>query len=278
MKKSTITSRNRWRRDGSNDRAMGENRRHIHPSATSMAETEKIKSTTILIVDDDEDTSQYLKILMESEGYKTTIFQSAREVLQYLHLHEGDSEDSDEDIARKTIIFREVDLILLDIILGQASGIDICRRINDDRILRHVPIIMITALSDQDEKRRGFYVGADDYITKPFSNEELLLRIRVMLRMRRLQDELVERQKRSEIGKLAIAVAHELNNPLCVINGNLDLLIERNEGDDYTLRHLQKIKKMTQKMIEIVEKMNCLKMGYHTVSYADMETMIDLSE
>jgi C4-dicarboxylate-specific signal transduction histidine kinase len=96
--------------------------------------------------------------------------------------------------------------------------------------------------------------------------------------MRKLQNELVEKQKRSEIAKLAIAVAHELNNPLCVINGNLDLLMNRIEGDEYTLKHLKNMKKMTMQMIEIVGKMNSLQEGYTTVPYAEVETMIKLSE
>jgi DNA-binding response OmpR family regulator len=232
----------------------------------------------IVVVEDDEDTLQYISILLKEEEYETILFNTGEQLLDYLHLRDDSSEDEDPGAMEKSTISRMVDLILLDIVLRKISGIEVCRRIKEDRLLKHIPVIMITGLPDSDEKQKGFHVGADDYITKPFSNEALLWRIRVMLRMRKLQIELVEKQKKSEIGKLSIAVAHELNNPLCVINGNLDLLLERKDVDEYTLKRLQNIKKMTLKMIEIIGKMNTLKEGYTTKSYAGLETMIDLSE
>jgi two-component system phosphate regulon response regulator PhoB len=86
------------------------------------------------------------------------------------------------------------DLVLLDWMLPGASGIDIAKKLRADERTRHVPIIMLTARSDEQDKITGLETGADDYITKPFSPRELLARIKAVLRRRapQMTDDAVE--------------------------------------------------------------------------------------
>jgi DNA-binding NtrC family response regulator len=91
-----------------------------------------------------------------------------------------------------------VDLILLDILLGDADGRDICQRIKEDERLKFIPIIILTVRSSLQDKITSLDLGADDYLTKPFINEELLAKVRVMLRIKDLHDEL-KREKNKNI-------------------------------------------------------------------------------
>lgn len=107
-----------------------------------------------------------------------------REMLGYTLMKEGYSfeEAADVDEARSQISRQKPDLILLDWMLPGMSGIDYARKIRSDPETRDIPIIMLTARTDEMDKVRGLDTGADDYITKPFSTRELLARIRAALR------------------------------------------------------------------------------------------------
>ncbi len=114
----------------------------------------------ILVVEDEQDIAEFLTLELEHEGYETAI---AADGYEGLRLAEGDSWD----------------LILLDIMLPGISGMEVCRRI---RGFSDVPIIMLTARQSVPERVAGLDSGADDYVPKPFAIEELLARIRVLLR------------------------------------------------------------------------------------------------
>lgn len=107
-----------------------------------------------------------------------------REMLGYTLMKEGYSfeEAADVEQARPLINRHKPDLILLDWMLPGMSGVDYARRIRSDPETRDIPIIMLTAKSDELDKVRGLDIGADDYITKPFSTKELLARIRAIMR------------------------------------------------------------------------------------------------
>lgn len=117
----------------------------------------------ILIVDDEADISDLLKFNLEQEGYDIS------------SLHKG------EDVLH-TLRSNHFDLILLDLMLPGVSGLDICREMKKDRDLENLPIIMITAKSSETDKIVGLEVGADDYITKPFSPREVVARVKAVLR------------------------------------------------------------------------------------------------
>ncbi len=92
-------------------------------------------------------------------------------------------EEAADVYEAKTSIFNQLpDLILLDWMLPEISGIDFTRQLKRDPKTQHIPVIMLTARSEEGDKVRGFEVGADDYVTKPFSPRELIARIKAVLR------------------------------------------------------------------------------------------------
>ncbi len=119
--------------------------------------------TTILIVEDEAALVTILKYNLEKSGFQTQSVMDGKKAL---------------DTVRQT----PPDLILLDWMLPHVSGVDICKTIRQDHALRHIPIIMLTARGDENDKVSALSIGADDYMTKPFSVPELIARIRALLR------------------------------------------------------------------------------------------------
>jgi two-component system cell cycle response regulator len=130
----------------------------------------------ILVVDDHEDNIEVLKVRLESWGYATASCSNGADALAYV-------EQSPPD------------LILLDVMMPEISGIEVARRIKGNSKLPFIPIIMQTALDSTEDKVEGLEAGADDYITKPIDFAELKARLRSMLRIKRLQEALEEREK-----------------------------------------------------------------------------------
>jgi len=119
---------------------------------------------TILIVDDERDLVSTIQFSLEREGWRTRVAHDGRSALETAM---GDPTP---------------DLILLDLMLPDMSGTDICRELRAADRTKEIPIIMVTAKDDEIDRVVGFEVGADDYVAKPFSMRELLLRIKAILR------------------------------------------------------------------------------------------------
>lgn len=120
--------------------------------------------TRILIIEDEEDLAATMAYNLEREGFETVTTETGAGGLE---------------IARGAV---PPDLVLLDLMLPDMPGTEVCRQIRANPDTRHVPIIMVTAKSEEIDRVVGFEVGADDYVVKPFSVRELLLRIRAVLR------------------------------------------------------------------------------------------------
>jgi two-component system phosphate regulon response regulator PhoB len=120
-------------------------------------------SPTILIVEDEADLALMLRYNLEAEGFR---------------VHAAASGDEAVEIMRDGV----PDLILLDWMLPGLSGIELCRRWRSREETARIPIIMITARGEEEERVRGLATGADDYVVKPFSVPELLARIQALLR------------------------------------------------------------------------------------------------
>jgi len=137
------------------------------------------------------------------------------------------------------------DAILLDIMMPELSGMEVCRRLKADPQLQAIPVILLTAKSLEQEVIAGLDVGADDYVTKPFSSEVLAARLRSALRIkhhhdtmvqineqlraetahrRRMEQELIQSQRLEAVGQLAAGIAHEINTPAQYIGDDLRFL------------------------------------------------------
>ena len=116
----------------------------------------------ILVVDDEEDLCEILKFNLETEGYKVVTANSAEEAL--------------------TLDVGSFDLLLLDVMMGGMSGFAMARKLKADDSTANIPIIFLTARDTENDTLTGFNLGADDYISKPFSIREVLVRIRAVLR------------------------------------------------------------------------------------------------
>jgi DNA-binding response OmpR family regulator len=129
------------------------------------------------------------------------------------------------------------DLILLDVMLPRLDGLEVCRRLKSDPQTSGIMIILVTGRGSIDNRVEGFEAGADDYVPKPFHLPELLARVRSALRIKRLTDDLAERnrqllksqkdliqtEKMATIGLLAAGIAHEFNNIMAGISGYAQL-------------------------------------------------------
>ncbi|MDP2663380.1 MAG: response regulator transcription factor [Dehalococcoidia bacterium] len=141
----------------------------------------------VLIIEDDRKTSHLVEVYLQRDGYRVATAYDGKEAL---------------DLARRT----RPDLVILDLMLPEIDGLEVCRLL---RAESKVPIIMLTARTSEDDRLAGLDIGADDYVTKPFSPRELVARVRAVLRRARDSDQ-TEPQEVS-FGELNISFArHEV--------------------------------------------------------------------
>lgn len=116
----------------------------------------------ILVVDDEQDLCEILKFNLETEGYEVDTANSAEEAL--------------------TLDIASFDLLLLDVMMGEMSGFALARKLKAEESTKDIPIIFLTARDTENDTVTGFNLGADDYISKPFSIREVMVRVRAVLR------------------------------------------------------------------------------------------------
>nr|WP_314619103.1 response regulator transcription factor [uncultured Selenomonas sp.] len=132
------------------------------PEAAATAEAPK----KIMIVEDEKRIARFLQMELEHEGFETESEENGRR-------------------AYERIVQEQYDLVLLDIMLPDMDGLEVCRRVRE---ISDVPIIMLTAKDDIEDKVSGLDIGADDYITKPFAIQELLARVRAAIRIHKANE------------------------------------------------------------------------------------------
>lgn len=117
----------------------------------------------ILVVEDDSDIAELLRFNLIEAGFRVDVVSRGKDAIEHVRKHVPN-------------------MVILDLMLPDASGIDVCKRIRSGEATAALPILMLTAKGEEIDRVVGFEVGADDYVTKPFSVRELLLRIRALLR------------------------------------------------------------------------------------------------
>jgi len=120
-------------------------------------------SRNIMLVEDEAPIREMLKIVLEQAGFSV-------------------NEAEDYDVALEKMVEPYPDLVLLDWMLPGGSGVQLARKLKEHEFTRDIPIIMLTARGEEEDKVRGLEAGADDYITKPFSPKELIARIKAVMR------------------------------------------------------------------------------------------------
>jgi len=170
--------------------------------------------TRILIVEDEASFSEALAFLLTKEGFETAVAEDGR---QAINMFNSDG----------------ADLILLDLMIPEVSGVEVCRTI---RTQSQVPIIMLTAKDAEIDKVVGLELGADDYVTKPYSSRELIARIKAVLRRGQSEDGSNQDQDLLEVGPIRLNIGkHQVfvgGNPVALPLKEFELLefLMRNSG------------------------------------------------
>ncbi|MBF0099338.1 MAG: hybrid sensor histidine kinase/response regulator [Desulfobacterales bacterium] len=204
-----------------------------------MEKTEPIQFK-ILIVDDNPKNIRLVGNLLTQEGYPTAFALNGRQAIDMIHAD-------------------RFDLILLDVMMPEMSGFEVCEYLKNQEETKDIPVIFLTAKTDSDSIVKGFDVGAYDYVVKPFISRELLARVRTQLNIKSLNDELKERYeniKQLEMMRetLMHMIVHDLKNPLSGITGYAQLL-RMNKlilQDPKALRHITAISSSTQTMLDMI--------------------------
>ncbi|HEX2567074.1 MAG TPA: response regulator [Burkholderiales bacterium] len=137
-------------------------------------------SFRVLVVDDDPDMAGFLVRLLAQQGLDADV-------------------ESDGQQALKRIAASPPDLVLLDVMMPSVSGFDVCRKLKSNEATALVPVVLVTALEDQDSRVRGIEAGADDFLSKPVRREELIARVNTLRRLHETRKELERRRLAAEV-------------------------------------------------------------------------------
>ncbi|MCC5634343.1 hybrid sensor histidine kinase/response regulator [Nostoc sp. CHAB 5844] len=185
------------------------------------------ENSLILVVDDTITNLEIISQALTNAGFFVTTARNGEKALQQIQ----------EKLP---------DLILLDVMMPGIDGFETCQKLKNNPITQDIPVIFMTGISDIETKVKGLNLGAVDYITKPCQKEEVLARIKTHLQLRYLtktleqrvtertaelsqalkdlqayQLQLIQKEKMSALGQLVTGIAHEINNPVSCIHGNL---------------------------------------------------------
>ncbi len=190
---------------------------------------------------------------------------------------------TDGEAALEQVDEQRPDLVLLDLSLPGRDGLAVLETLRSDPSYRGLPVILLTARKELEDRVKGLDAGADDYITKPFHMGEVAARIKAQLRIQSLQREVLEREKRlarlQGIGQTLVTLAHHINNATQAISGMAQLcrdgpddLGQHHQLVDISLRQSVKISAVLQSLQQMVEQMDA-----RTTDYAgDPDRMLDI--
>ena len=194
----------------------------------------------VLIVDDTPANIDVLDLFLEKQGYKISIAQSGESAL---------------DLADRI----SPDLILLDVMMPGIDGFETCRRLKLNDKNKDIPIIFITARNEPADIIKGFSLGGVDYITKPFSQEEVCARVHLHLKLKMLMADLeTKNQKLATLNdlknKFLGMASHDLRNPISTIQAFSKILLDHGEtlADDAKKEFLQSIHKVSNDMLALL--------------------------
>ncbi len=197
----------------------------------------------VLIVDDDVKNVILLSEVMSADGYEVAEARNGVEALSILDRYHPD-------------------IILMDVMMPEMDGYEALRRLKSREETRYIPVVMLTGLGEIEDRVRGFEVGAEDYIIKPYSLREVSARVKSLLRMRALQTKLFDSEKMAALGGMVDGIAHEIRNPLTTIGGMARRMLDPGTVDkhaeyaDRIIRSVERLEKMLQRIDEYKRILN----------------------
>lgn len=215
-----------------------------------------------------------MKILIADDDF------TSRTILQAALFNWGYDVVSTCDGEEAWAAFQDTDppqLAVLDWMMPGLDGPTLCRKLREQERKDSLYLIMLTSKDKSGDVVKGLEAGADDYIAKPYDNEELRARVYVGRRMIKLQNELREQEKLQGVLELAGAVCHELNQPLQSVLGSSELLLTTMKSEDSKYESMQNIKMGIERIGELTGKiMNITR--YQTKPYLNAGEIIDIEE
>jgi two-component system sensor histidine kinase/response regulator len=185
----------------------------------------------ILVVDDEPNNFDVIEVLLSKENYDLQYASSGLNVIQRLNRV-------------------NYDLMLLDIMMPDLDGINLCKQIKAQKEYTHIPIIMVTALDSKDDLANALLAGADDFISKPLSGQELRARVKSMLRIKFAHDRIQSLLSLRE--EMTHAIVHDLRNPITAIllaNSGLELM----QLPEPATKKVQRINSATHRLKNLVD-------------------------
>ncbi|MBW1702798.1 MAG: response regulator [Deltaproteobacteria bacterium] len=223
------------------------------------------KKRRILVVDDDIEIVQFLQVSLEREGYEVMAGRNGKEAITLSQKYNPD-------------------LILMDIVMPEMDGLEACKIIKRRETAKFIPIIFLTVKGSHDDKVKGLDLGADDYLAKPFKINELAARVRSMLRIKQLTEqlqetkrELIEAKQVAAVAATAVTVNHNINTPLTTIMANVELLSTKLPGSARPVckPYLNDIKTAAKRISRLTKKLAKLEKP-NFVDYLAGTSMLDL--
>lgn len=192
----------------------------------------------ILVIDDQPDILEMVAYILRTEGYETAVERSGEAGLQRAHAIQPD-------------------LVLCDIMMPGTDGHEVLRRMREDPALATVPFVFLTARAGTDDLRAGMNLGADDYLTKPFSADELLGAVHAQLTKDEVRQDRFDRRMRQLREGLSAVLPHELRTPLTLILAHSSMLLEMYDSyePDEVLASLAAIHSSGERLHRLVENL-----------------------
>ena len=208
------------------------------------------KPNVVLIVDDDDEVRELLRTELEREGYTTITASNGAEAISTIHR-------------------LAPDVILMDVLMPKMNGIEATEIIKQDEATKHIPILMITVVDNQEDIIKGLEAGATDYVTKPFFLPELKARVNAVIRYKILYDEMKSMQKQllkneriNTIKELTSIIQESNDNRLTVILSKVDLIRRKKgkatEEDLYSIEEAANKVKNTINNLKVLDLFNPL--------------------
>jgi two-component system, sensor histidine kinase and response regulator len=221
---------------------MCENYRMTPPLSASVLPDKSL----VLVVDDVSKNLQVVGTMLRKENYRVVPATSGTQALERVRAEAPD-------------------LVLLDLMMPEMDGLEVCRRLKADPLTQRIPVIFLTASNEMEHLVQGFEMGAVDYITKPFNPPELLARVRTHLELKHARERL--REMNDEKNEFMGIAAHDLRNPLGSITGFSEIILEElralqpSNGPDFTksvceaTQCTERIRDASRRMAEMVQNL-----------------------